>query len=138
MLQKIGPECIVFSVRLQKFRYGSGFTTQLLAILHKITRGAVIIAPLCPRRFLYISSNIAIRDRFQPPLGIAVQTDSSTLTPGFYKRVEPYIVVLIFRGLVSVTNLLKGLGSGQVSEPPVLVVEVGGNGEEGREDRHQG
>ena len=58
-LQKIGFECIDFSVRLQKFRYGSGFTTQILAILlrkllnlHKITRGAAIIAPVCPRRFL--------------------------------------------------------------------------------------
>ena len=66
MLQKIGLECIEFSMRLQKFRYGSGFTTQILAILlckllnlHKITRGAAIIAPLCPRRFLYISANIA-------------------------------------------------------------------------------
>ena len=33
VLQKIGLECIKFSVRLQKFRYGSGFTTQILAIL---------------------------------------------------------------------------------------------------------
>ena len=33
VLQKIGLECIEFSVRLQKLRYGSGFTTQILAIL---------------------------------------------------------------------------------------------------------
>ena len=33
VLQKIGLECIKFSARLQKFWYGSGFTTQILAIL---------------------------------------------------------------------------------------------------------
>ena len=33
VLQKIGLECIEFSVKLQKFRYGSNFTTQNLAIL---------------------------------------------------------------------------------------------------------
>ena len=33
VLQKIGLECIEFSVRLQKFRYGNGFTTHILAIL---------------------------------------------------------------------------------------------------------
>ena len=66
MLHKIGLECIQFSVRLQKFRYGSGFIAQILAILlckllnlHKITRGAAIIAPLYPRCFLHISANIA-------------------------------------------------------------------------------
>ena len=33
VLQKIGLECIEFSVRLQKFRYSSGFTTQILDIV---------------------------------------------------------------------------------------------------------
>ena len=34
VLQKTGLElCIEFSVRLQKIRYGSGFTTQILAII---------------------------------------------------------------------------------------------------------
>ena len=33
VLQKIGLECIEFSVRLRKIRYGSGFTTHILAIL---------------------------------------------------------------------------------------------------------
>ena len=35
VLQKIGLECIEFSVKLQKFRYGSGFTTQIPAIYFK-------------------------------------------------------------------------------------------------------
>ena len=33
---------------------------------------------------------------------------------------------------------LEGLGSGKVGKPPVLVVEVRSDGEEGREDGHQG
>ena len=46
----IGFECNGFLVSLQNISE-SGFATQILAVLNldKITRGAAIIAPLCPR-----------------------------------------------------------------------------------------